>query len=283
MICVLSGGGVDCIALLGAFQYLECIPTHYVACSGGSLISALLISGYRVEEIIEIFSTDVFVNSIDVKKIDINKAFTRFGIWNTSKIFDEVEELIIAKLGEDITLSRFYERTKVDLTIVGSNVSTKKAVYFNHRTHGEMSLIRCLKISCNIPLLFQAVKHDNEYYVDGGLYDIFPYKYARSIRKADENIVGICVKSYKKPQPIENISNFFFNFSLSVIETIINNTQFIDDDDVYTLDTSDVGVDVVSFFDTKTEKRKLILRNLLQEGANQCERMHLKRSLSKEK
>ena len=59
---------MDCIALLGAFQYLECSPTHYIACSGGSLISVLLISGYTVEEIIKIFSTDIFVNSIDIKK-----------------------------------------------------------------------------------------------------------------------------------------------------------------------------------------------------------------------
>lgn len=282
MIYVLSGGGVDCIALLGAMRYLKQKPTHYVACSGGSVVSALLISGYTIDEILGIFSTDIFVNSIDIKKIDIHKALRDFGLWDTSTVFDNLEKLLVTKNCASMTLSQFYKHTTIDLTIVGSNVSTKKAVYFNHRTHGDMPLLTSLRISCNIPLLFQAVKFRDEYYVDGGLYDIFPYEYAKKNSSPDESVIGICVQSFKAPSPIENIRDFIYNFSLSMIETLTNNTHYSDDTNVYTIDTSGVGVDIVSFLDTKTERRKLILQYLLQEGSYQCERTHLKRSLSDE-
>jgi predicted acylesterase/phospholipase RssA len=143
-----------------------------------------------------------------------------------------------------------------------------------------MPLMTSLRISCNIPLLFQAVQFENEYYVDGGLYDIFPYEHAKTLSASDEDVIGICVQSFKTPAPIENIRDFLYNFSLSIIETLINNTHYRNDTNVYTIDTSGIGVDIVSFLDTKIEKRKLVLQHLLQEGSHQCERTHLKRSLS---
>lgn len=278
MIYVLSGGGVDCIALLGAMRYLNHQPTHYVACSGGSVISALMIAGYTVEEILKLFSDDIFVKSVDVKKIDINKTLKEFGLYSIESVFDAIEALLDSKVGKQHTLASFYRKTKIDLTVVGSNVSTKKPVYFNHRTHGDMPLITCLRISSTIPLLFQAVKYKKDFYVDGGLYDIFPYKHARA--KYDDTIVGICIQSYKDPVPICNVSDFLVNFSLSVIETLINNTTFQDDKNVYTINTSFTGADIVSFLNMSKEKRRLLLNSLMQEGCIQCEKIHLKRSLS---
>ena len=278
MICVLSGGGVDCVALLGALKYLDKKPTHYIACSCGALISAFLIANYPVDDILQLF---LQTESIDTDAIDVNQCMKGYGMYNVDMCLSHVEANFNKRFGINITLSQFFDATNINLTIVGSNLSTKQPEYFNHRTHGNMSLFTCLRITCCIPLLFQTIKHSGSHYVDGGLYDIFPYKYAKQQFKTTP-VVAVCIKSSKAPTPIESIGSFLYNFSMSVIETIINNTSFDEESDVYSIDTSYTGMDVLSYLSLPTSKKLSFLKSLIQEGYIQCEKIHLKDMLSKE-
>jgi predicted acylesterase/phospholipase RssA len=278
MICVLSGGGLDCVALLGSFEYLDLKPSHFIGCSGGAIISVLLICGYTWQEIRDILIDDTYIDTlINSTQINLNEMLINFGVYNTTTFYEKFSNLIEKKTKKNVTLSEFTKIFGTDLTIVGSNISTKKCVYFNHVSHPNMSIVLCLQISCNIPFIFQAVKYNDELYVDGAVFDMFPYEFALKTYPNQET-VGIRVNGFYPAVPISNIYDFIKNLSFSILEKLLNGNET---GNVYTIDCSNMGLDFVAYIKLTKEKRGLFVDNLYNEGRVQTTKTHLSRSIVK--
>ena len=53
-----------------------------------------------------------------------------------------------------------------------------------------MRVLDALQITMSIPFMFKPVLYNDNYYVDGGLYDPYPIKYAKNLNKT----IGIFLK-----------------------------------------------------------------------------------------
>ena len=113
--------------------------------------------------------------------------------------------------------------------------------FFDYIISPDCKIIDALIMSISIPLLFNPIKYNNQYYVDGGLIDNYPITYFENERKEtlgilvssntinrfdinniEDYLVGLCMASYSKL-----IKNTINNFKKNTV-VVLDNTSFID-------------------------------------------------------
>lgn len=207
---VFSGGGIKGLCYAGVIKALEDLDVLYLidkfaGTSMGSLFITMIALGYTGNEII--YET-MNVNLKKFINVSIKSFFKQYG-FDTGYYFKEWIGLKIKeKTGnENYTFQDLWNDKKKELYIVTTCLNTHSAVYLNYKTHPDMPLVDAIRMSISIPFLFQSVKMDNNYYVDGGLVDNFP------LHLFDENALGIQIISptYTEENPsweIKNMENF---------------------------------------------------------------------------
>lgn len=204
---VVSGGGVKGFILLGAIQaafdkdMLNNISI-YAGTSIGAILTYLLAIGYTPMEIM----VELHLNNWLEKTQYFNVVSMTNGNGATSytPIQEGLEKLTLKKIGRFITLKMLKEKFNKTLIICSYNMTTCKAEYFHYETHPDLPCITALRMSSNIPLIFDRFQYMDCYYIDGGICDNFPVIEAE---KYGENIIGINLISTKnmKDNPDEGI------------------------------------------------------------------------------
>jgi hypothetical protein len=231
-ILVLSGGAEKGFIELGALHYLtvnnylDTIKT-YIGTSIGSLISYLLVLGYTP---LEIFTHGCIRNLEN--ELNPNLGLLRlpkfFGLCSFDKLTDELELLTKAKLEFIPSLSELYEEYDKELVCVTYDLSNKKVVYLTRHNYPHLSCTDAIKMSCNIPFMFDKLVYDNNFYIDGAFGDNFPVIYADNVYnlslKNDEGyknkkIIGINVQSDFSISKNEDFMNYIYSIlSISIDE-----------------------------------------------------------------
>ena len=181
----LSGGGDKAFSIIGCLSYLEKYEkfditkiNNYYGTSAGAILSFLLIIGYTIDEIkdfIEMFDFKLLFNAISTNIIDF---LNKFGFDDASKIINIIKKFLQEKINiDDITFIDLFKITCKKLNIIGTNFSKGTDVIFNHINNPNMSVITAINISMCIPLLFQPILYEGDYYVDGGITNNLPIKY----------------------------------------------------------------------------------------------------------
>lgn len=182
-IVVLSGGADKGLLTLGALQYYyenkkynpEKVHT-YVGTSIGSAINLLLVCGYTPIEIFtEIYKTDNFFTIDDYN--NIKGIINYMGLMTIKNFALRIRKLVESKLGFIPTLEELYEMTNKVIIITVSNITKMKCEYYSYKTKPNLSCVDAVKLSCNLPLIFQRIKYQNNFICDGGLMDNFPIKF----------------------------------------------------------------------------------------------------------
>ena len=193
---VLSSGGIKGIIQLGILHELiqqnpNILSTVniYSGCSVGSIISCLLSMGFSP---LEIFSTSLLVNI--GSDVNISQLSKNYGLYDIDAIFSKIEKIIIQKYGYIPTLKRLYELTNNIFICNSYNLSKHDIVYFSYQSHPELSCVDCLKMSCNIPLIFGKIEYQGNLYIDGGFADQLPVKYVDETYP-ENNILCIDIKN----------------------------------------------------------------------------------------
>jgi predicted patatin/cPLA2 family phospholipase len=239
----LSGGGIKGFALVGCLEYLQnnlIIDTNkinnWVGTSAGSIIGFLHSIGYTTQEIID-FIIDFNFKSLD-SGANIDSLLMSFGINNGIKIIILLSRLLKEKLDyEDINFLKHYELTKKKLTIIGTNYSKGLEVAFNYETYPLMSILTAIRISISVPVIFEPVLFNDDYYVDGCLTNNFPLNYCDP-----KTTLGIYIK-YSCLNKLNNILELLvgcmniiadsislkdnFDNKYKIIEIINNSEDFI--------------------------------------------------------
>ena len=104
--------------------------------------------------------------------------------WNI--IHEFLEKLTINKIGYLPTLLKIHENFNKKLTICTFNNTKKKLEILNYKTYPDLPCLIAIRMSCNLPLIFDRFKYMDSYYLDGGLIDNFPIHLVN-----DENALGI--------------------------------------------------------------------------------------------
>ena len=214
---VISGGSVKGFAALGALQYvkdngmLDEVKT-YIGSSIGSIIGYLLCIGYTpIECMVHVCTNRLFDNISS--NLDIVSFTNGTGAINYNIIMEFLEKLTVDKIGRYITLGELKKKFDKELICSAYNFTKKQQEFFTPDTDPDMPCLTALRISSNIPLLFNRFKYMSSYYLDGGLGNNFPL----NLLNKDDVTLGIYLCSGNRVEDI----NAEFNLQKYIYKIIM--------------------------------------------------------------
>jgi NTE family protein len=219
---VLSGGSTKGIAHIGALKKL--IDSNLLdlkkirglaSTSAGSLLGILVVLGFDIDAIWS------FIKNIDFNKLISPNPILFIencgcGMDTGEKIESIIKDILYRVTGDaNISFKNLYEITHISYTVVGSCLTTKEAVYFNHINYPDFPVYLGVRISMGIPGLFTPIilPENNNKYIDGVMTDNYPIELFHD--ELDKTI-GILIcndynTDYKYPEEyFQAIMNLFF-------------------------------------------------------------------------
>ena len=222
---VFSGGAMKGYCFIGVLKFLEehdCIKNinHLIGTSVGSCISLLINIGFTSDELTQLMSQIDIFKYYNLKSDTILNIFDTYGINCGNDLIHSLKIIIKKKLGKDnITFKELYDKTNIKLTMIGCHLNTMNTILYNHETSPDMNVIDALRISISVPIIFDPVKINGDYYVDGGLTN----NYAIDIFDKDiDNTLGILLDDTTKI-----IINSFDSYMMSIILSSFNSQNII--------------------------------------------------------
>jgi len=182
---IISGGGFKVIRILGGLKYMEeqnslkQIKAFYGTSAGG-ILCLLLCLNYSMNQIIKIFN-EHFTEKLKVVNADINNFFNKYSFCDSTKFTKLIKTLIGCKLNpvnpnqyKEITLKELYEKTGKKLTCTTISLKTYKIKYLNYINQPNLPVYKLICMTSCIPLVFEPIEHEGDFYIDGGIVDNFP-------------------------------------------------------------------------------------------------------------
>ena len=186
----LSGGGALGFAHVGAIQALEdhgIFPEHVVGTSMGSIIGALYAAGYSPTEMMQLIKDDKLYKV--TKLMTFTHSFLKVGLSNHSQLRSLIQELIPHNSFEQLKL-------KMHVCVVNLNKAEWEII-----SEGN-ELDKWVAASASIPGVFEAIQHDDTYFVDGGLLNNVP---AQGLKDSCQTIIGVDVIPHIVPQELNKL------------------------------------------------------------------------------
>lgn len=189
---------------------------NYYGCSIGSILVLLLSIGYTIEEIEEITLNIDFTKFLN--EFNINFLLRYNCIYNNLKIAKYIKKLLVKKgLNEDITFEEHYNKFNIYLHIATTNINENKSIYLSVLNNSNLYLWKAILMSISLPLIFPAIKYENNYYLDGGLLDPYPIDNSLNMDKT-------ILITYKQTNniKIEHIENYLINDMMNYVIKIFD-------------------------------------------------------------
>lgn len=201
---VLSGGSHNGLILLGGIQYLydkQLVHniTTFVGTSIGGVICYLLIIGYTPIEIIVYICThnDLIDNMSKINLLNITRGDA---VIPFSYLSNEIEKMTIEKIGMLLTMAELHARFGKTLVCPTYNITTAAVEYVSFETFPTTPCLTALRMTCNLPFVFDNFKYGESFYIDGALSNNFPIDIGEKIGK---KVAGLCITydlSIKSPK-----------------------------------------------------------------------------------
>lgn len=211
---VLSGGANKCIVFVGAVQALEELNIlstirHYAGTSGGAILALLLVLGYSVSDIVNLYKELNLYDLLNINTTHILHFFDNFGFDNGDTIIHILKFVIQKKTHNGIiTFKKLYEQTQKTLVITGTCVEKECVEYFDHIQTPDMPVYLAVRISIGLPFIFNRIIYKELSYVDGGLLEYFPIHYFKNMSQT--LALGIRNNSLDNIKQIESIDKFIY-------------------------------------------------------------------------
>jgi predicted acylesterase/phospholipase RssA len=192
---VIGPGGVKGLKVGGFLSPLEDagkLDEINVFCgvSIGALISLLLISGYKIREII---SQAVLLDILsEIESFDINSSIEHKGFISSDPLKKLLSNLVEKKFGVIPTLKGLHSMTNKSLITVTLNVTNEEPIMMNYFEHPDVSCVDAVIFSMNIPFVFYQLFYENKICIDGALANPYPVDY---VDDGDTDILGIYMKT----------------------------------------------------------------------------------------
>lgn len=208
---VLCGGSGKGIALLGALQYLmdqkiiNNINT-YVGTSVGTIICFLLIIGYTPIEIIIYMCTNNILEK--VYNFNIVGMINGDGALSFANFQETLERMTIAKIGILPTLNDIYKKYNKTFILTTYNLTKHKVEYLSYEEYPDLPCLTAIRMSSNLPLIFEPYMYNNSQYIDGGVVDNFPIDV---VDKMNNQVLGLNIPyKLKEGDKHKNIIEYIY-------------------------------------------------------------------------
>jgi predicted patatin/cPLA2 family phospholipase len=223
---VLPGGATKGLILLGAIQCavdkLLCTKiVNYIGTSVGSMIGYLLAIGYTPVEIIVYICTNGLIERMQC--IDLVSMIKGTGASEYSYIQTSLEKMTLKKIGKYLTLKEL--QTTYGKTLISTTYNRTRAVteYVGPDNYPELPCLIAIRMSCNLPLLFEKFKYMGCEYVDGGISNNFPILIGENIGK---KVLGFTLSPQKVIIPDDNENMLVYLYTLLSVP-VNQSTQYI--------------------------------------------------------
>jgi NTE family protein len=207
---VLSGGSSKGILTLGALQYaydnnlLSKIYT-YIGTSAGALICFFLIIGYTPIEIIVYLCTNEILEKLH--HFDIVSMLNGTGALSYSGIYEQLEKMTINKIGYLPTFQDIKEKFNKNLICTVYNLTDSKTEYISYENNKNLPCLIALRMTSNLPLIFEKFKYGDKFYIDGGISNNFAINVADKI---GNNVLGILITTNNDFNDNDNIIEYIY-------------------------------------------------------------------------
>jgi len=215
---VLSGGGMKGVIFIGAlrYMYIENLHkniTHIAANSIGSFVALFIAFKLTIEEIEKIIydsKDDKGLCNIPTK--NYYKIISNLGLCSISNFMEHFKKIIRVKypdVNDTITFKEVSKRFGINLYFSTTNINRCENRIFSIDDTPDISVFTACEASMSIPLIFNPIAIDGEYYYDGAFSNNFPIKIFSHVSK--ENIIGMVLyKEKNNYEPSNKKINIFF-------------------------------------------------------------------------
>ena len=260
---VISGGGAHgIISFLGVIEYLNEKKLldnveHYVGTSAGSIISVLLLIGYKPKDIYNFclyFNIEKLINDSN-----LDNFLENFGFQSSIKLSYVLKRLLEnKKIKDSITFKELFNITNKKITITGVCLNNNSIYFFNHEKTPDMSILLSIRISSNIPIMFTPIDYDNKLWIDGGTILNYPIEVCHD---EIDNTIGISF--YNDISTCKDDIKDTFTYLSFLIKCIVfgNSKKTVEK---YNKNTIKINYDESSLTEINIEKNKMI--NLYKNG-----------------
>ena len=213
---ILSGGSVQSIIQLGALQYFKDQNIlnnfkNFVGTSAGSIICYLLIINYSPIEIVVYLCTNYQLFE-KLKCFDLVSASRGEGATSFVHISEQIEKMTIEKTGRLFTLKDLEDTFNKKLVCVTYNITKACQEIISSENNPTMPCLIALRMSCNLPLIFENFKYNDSFYIDGGLINHFPIDIGESFGK---NVLAVGLRfDIKEDNPHINLLEYVYKLLL---------------------------------------------------------------------
>ena len=192
---VISGGAAKGIVSLGALQYaldnfMLSNVDKYIGTSSGAMIGYLLAIGYTPIEIITYICTHNLIEKI--QHFNIVSMINGTGASSFTPIQEQLEKMTISKIGHLPTLKDLEIQYGKKLICVTYNWTKNQTEYLSADTNPNLPVLAAIRMSANLPFIFEKYHYGESYYIDGGISDNFPIDMGDKI---GHKILGILIET----------------------------------------------------------------------------------------
>jgi len=218
---VISGGDLKTLSSIGCIQYLEEMNLtnkmrNFVGTSAGSIMCLFLVLGYTANEIQQFIIE--YLQRDDIARFNLDEVLNllqSYGMNSGKNIEILVSEIIYKKIGiKDITFLELAKITGKNLVVCVANITKEHEEFWSVDTTPLLNIVKAIRTSCSLPLLFTPMTHEECLYVDGGIYNNFPIDYFKDNKLKD--ILGINIIG-----TLQIETNNFVQYMTSLFHTII--------------------------------------------------------------
>lgn len=192
---VLGGASTKAMLFLGALQYaydnfmLKNVDT-FVGTSSGGMISFFLCIGYTPIEIMVYLCTNQLFDKD--QSFNIVSMIQGGGACSYNYIQEHLEKMTISKIGYLPTLKDIKEKFGKNLVFVTHNFTQDCTEYLSCDTNPHLPCITAIRMSSNLPFVFETYKYGEFLYIDGGISDNFAIDIGEKFGK---KVLGLYLKS----------------------------------------------------------------------------------------
>ncbi|MCC6409961.1 MAG: patatin-like phospholipase family protein [Planctomycetes bacterium] len=219
-VLVLGGGGMRGMAHVGVLKALATLGIEYDAIVGtsiGSLVGAMAAGGYSLAQMESMISE---IQRQDYFKLNVVK-FLLKGVRAPSMYAGDHFK---RKLERILPRTKFGE-TRVPFYCNAVRLETGGSVFWGTQGFDDISLVDAVYSSCALPGVFEPYERGGYHYMDGGMVDSVPLRFAKTLRPDLIIAVDLSVKAtFKTPNYKSRVATTLFR-AFEIAEEVITEHQ----------------------------------------------------------
>ena len=217
---VLGGGGMRGMAHIGILKAMRTLGISYDAIVGtsiGALVGAMAAGGFDIERMEAIIAR---LQKEDYFRLNVVKFLLKGvrtpSVYRGDTFRRRLEEILPAKAFDELDVPFFCNAVRLE---------TGGSIYWGAHGVGDISLVDAVYSSCCLPGIFEPYERDGYNYMDGGIVDPLPLRFAKTLRP--DLIIGVdlTVKAtFKTPNYKARVATTLFR-AFEIAEEVIVEQQ----------------------------------------------------------